>query len=99
MDLISTLNSILKYSLPFISNLIESKVVPVIKRKAYQKLDSFVDLKIQDLVSLLQKIEDTDDLIKRKAHIEGFILGVEALNAIGQKLLDASNTLKTQIEA
>ena len=83
--------------LPIIKKLIESKVVPMIKRKAYQRLDDFTNDRIEDLSCLVEKINNCDDEIKRKAHLEGLRLGIEAIRAIGDKLLLAASEFERMI--
>ncbi len=90
---------ILELALPYLKDLIESKVVPVLKRKAYERLNDFASDSIEDLTELYEKILNTEDEMKKKAHLEGFKLGVEAIGAIGSKLVEASEVLKSQLEA
>ena len=47
------LANLLIIAIPFIKKLIESKVVPIIKRKAYERLDDFSNDRIEDLTELL----------------------------------------------
>ena len=89
---------ILEFALPYLKELIDSKVVPALKRKAYERLDDFASDRIEDLTELYEKILNTDDEAKKKAHLEGFRLGVEAIGAIGGKLVEASEVLKSQLE-
>lgn len=85
-----TMNEVLKnlllFAIPFIKELIESKVVPTLKRKAYERLDDFTNDRIEDLAVLVDKINATNDPIKKKAHIEGLKLGVATLKAIAEKI-------------
>lgn len=90
--------SLLKKVLPFIENLIQSKIVPVLKRKAYESLDEFANERIEDLMELLEKIKSEDDFSKKQRRLEGFILGIETLEAIGKKLVESSEVLKKEIE-
>lgn len=48
MDLLNALRFIFALTTPYIKDLIESKVVPVFKRKAYEKLDEEADKLIED---------------------------------------------------
>lgn len=91
------LANLLIIAIPFIKKLIESKVVPIIKRKAYERLDDFSNDRIEDLTELLAKIKNSDDDVKKEAHLEGFKLGVDTLGAIGEKLVKASSTLKAEV--
>lgn len=93
-------NAIIKlFSLtgPSIIRLIQSKVIPNLKCKAYEHLDSFVDDRIEDLCNLVEKAKKTDDDIKKKAHLEGLSLGCQALNVIGVKLIEASKTILSEV--
>ena len=93
------LKAILTMALPHIKELVESKVVPVLKRKAYERLDDCASDRIEDLTGLYEKILKTENSAKKEAHLEGFKLGVEAICAIGKKLVDAGEVLKGQLEA
>lgn len=90
----SIIVKILAFALPYIKELIESKVVPALKRRAYEHLDEFASDRIQDLTDLYEKIQTTENATKKEAHLEGFKLGVEAIGAIGKKLVEASECLK-----
>lgn len=93
-------NAIIKlFSLtgPTIIRLIQSKVVPNLKCKAYEHLDSFVDDRIEDLCILVEKAKKTEDSLKKKAHLEGLSLGCQALNVIGVKLIEASKTILSEV--
>lgn len=80
------LKNLLLLAIPFIKDLIESKVVPRLKRKAYERLDDFTNDRIEDLGLLVDKINATDDEVKKQAHLEGLRLGVATLKAIAEKL-------------
>ncbi len=98
-NLIRILKEILAISTPAIQNLIESSIVPILKRKTYERLDDFVNDRIEDLSELFTKIKNTENEAKRKAHIEGFKLGLETLEAIGNKLIKAAKTLKEELNS
>ena len=84
--------------LPFIEKLIESTVVPAIKRKAYQRLDEFTNDRIEDLANLVEKINKEENAIKKQAHLEGLKLGVATLEAVAEKLNAAAIEFKKVIE-
>lgn len=94
MNIKEVLKLIIETTLPFIKKLIESKVVPTLKRKAYQRLDDFTNDRIEDLGVLAQKIKSEENDIKRQAHINGFRLGLETLRAISDKINQACNELE-----
>ena len=85
----NTIQLLLTCVLPFIKELVESKVVPTIKRKAYERLDDFVNDRIEDAATLVDKIYNEKNEIKKQAHLDGLRLGVATLRAIGEKLLKA----------
>jgi len=91
------LKNVLVFCVPFIKQLIESKVVPILKRKAYERLDDFTNDRIEDLGELVDKIKTEDNEIKRKAHLEGFKLGVETLRAVATKLCTACDELEKAV--
>ena len=84
--------------LPFIEKLIESTVVPTIKRKAYQRLDEFTNDRIEDLANLVEKINKEENPIKKQAHLEGLKLGIATLEAVAEKLQKSAEEFKKVIE-
>lgn len=92
--LMETIKTILTLTLPFIKQLIESKVVPVLKRKAYETIDKRADKLITDLAQNAGKIKDEKNSAKRLAYIEGTKLGVETIRAIAEKLTKAAETIE-----
>lgn len=94
MDLKQILTVILQITLPFIKELVESKVVPFLKRKAYERVDGKVDNLIKDLAQNASKIKDETDEAKKFAYIEGTKLGVETLKAIADKLNKAAEEIE-----
>ena len=93
MNVTPIIQAILEITLPFIQQLIISKFVPKIKRKTYEILDEKADKLIEDLAQNASKLEKETDDIKRMAFYEGTKLGVDALNAIGLKLIKASQEI------
>ena len=69
---------ILELALPYLKDLIESKVVPVLKRKAYERLNDFASDSIEDLTELyesgyfMRDLENTPDsgIQEMIAHME-----------------------------
>lgn len=92
--LLELIASILTITLPFIKNLIESKVVPYLKRKAYEKVDGKVDDLIKDLAQNASKIAEETNEVKKLAYFEGTKLGVDTIRAIAQKLNKAANEIE-----
>ena len=90
--------SLLTVVIPVIQKLIESKVVPALKRKAYQRLDDFTNDRIEDLGNLVDKIKACEDERKKQAHLEGLKLGAEAIKAIGEKLTKAAVEFERVLE-
>ena len=91
------LKNILMFCLPYITKLIESKVVPVLKRKAYERLDDFTNDRIEDLGNLVDKIKNENNELKKKAHLEGFRLGVSTLKAVANKLVVACEEMEKAV--
>jgi len=96
-DLVEVLKIIFAITLPYIKDLIQSKVVPAIKRKAYQRLDDRADKLIEDLAQNASKIKDEENELKRDAYIEGTKLGVETVRAIAEKLNKAADEIEKVI--
>lgn len=94
MNLLETIKALLGLTLPFITNLIKSKVVPTLKRKAYEAVDNKVNKLIKDLAQNASKIKDADDSIKYQAYTEGTKLGIETIRAIAQKLSVAADEIE-----
>jgi hypothetical protein len=94
MDFKEILAVILQITLPFIKELIESKVVPFLKRKAYERVDNKVNDLIKDLAQNASKIKDETDEAKKFAYIEGTKLGIETLRAIANKLDSAADEIE-----
>jgi hypothetical protein len=92
--LVEIVKSILTATLPFIMELIKSKVVPAVKRRAYEKLDEKADNLILDLAQNAAKIKDADDSTKLAAYTEGTKLGLEAIRAIAEKLNKAADEIE-----
>lgn len=94
MNLTEIIGVILTITLPLIKKLIESKVVPYIKRRAYEKVDVKVDNLIQDLAQNAEKISEESNEIKKLAYMEGTKLGIDTLRAIAQKLNKAADEIE-----
>ena len=92
--LLQAIKFILPMTLPFIQKLIESKVVPILKRKTYERFDDFSNDMIEKLVHLKEKAENESDGIKKEAHLEGLNLGADTLRAIGAKLIKAADEIQ-----
>lgn len=92
--LLDVLATIFTITFPFIRNLIESKVVPTLKRKAYEKVDGKVEDLIKDLAQNAAKIEREDNEAKKFAYIEGTQLGIDTLRAIASKLNRAADEIE-----
>ena len=63
MNFAKIMESILVMVLPFIKDLISSKVVPILKRKTYQRLDDFTNDVIENLAQLVEKIKKETNTI------------------------------------
>lgn len=96
--LLQAIKLILTITIPFIKDLIASKVVPMIKRKAYQKLSKKADRIIEDLAQNATKIADEDNDLKKEAYIEGTKLGIQTLRAVADKLNKAANEIEKAIK-
>ena len=95
--LIEALKAILVIAIPAIKNLIESQVVPRLKRLAYEHLDAKVDDLINDLAQNASKIKTEDNEAKKLAYTEGTKLGLETIRAIADKLNQAADTIEKEI--
>lgn len=93
MNLVEIIKTVLVITAPFIKELFQSKVVPKAQRKAYEVLDTVGDERIESLVRLKEKALEEENPVKKLAYEEGLKLGVSALRAIGQKLIQASDAI------
>ena len=93
-ELLDVLKVILALTIPYIKELIQSKVVPTLKRKAYEKLDEKADKLINDLAQNASKIAAEENEVKKLAYVEGTKLGVETLRAIAEKLNKAADEIE-----
>ena len=98
MNIAPIIQTILQITLPLIQNLIQSKVVPAIKRKAYQVVDNKADKLIADLAQNASKISEEKDEVKKLAYIEGTKLGVETLRAMAEKLHNAADEIEKALK-
>lgn len=92
--LLEALKFILTLAIPAIKNLIESQVVPRVKRLAYEKLDDKVDTLIHDLAQNASKIATEDNDVKKLAYTEGTKLGIDTIRAIATKLNQAADEIE-----
>ena len=97
MDLKEIITMILTLTLPYIKELIQSKVVPFVKRKAYEKVDSKVDTLIEDLAQNAGKIKLEENEVKKTAYIEGTKLGLATIRAIAEKLNKAADEIEKEV--
>lgn len=95
--LLEALKAILALTIPYITELIKSKVVPVLKRKAYEKVDAKVDKLIEDLAQNASKINNEENEVKKEAYVEGTKLGIETIRAIAEKLNKAADEIEKVI--
>lgn len=94
MNITPILEAILNITIPYIQQLIESKVVPLVKRKAYETLDKRADKLIEDLAQNASKIVREENEVKRFSYYEGTKLGVEMLKAMANKLNKAAEEIE-----
>lgn len=92
--LLQTIRFILSLTLPYLKNLVQSKIIPTLKRKAYEKLDDKANKLIEDLAQNASKIANEKDETKKLAYIEGTKLGIETLRALSEKLNKAADEIE-----
>ena len=95
--LLEIVKTLFNFTVPFIQKLIESKFVPFLKRKAYEKVDTKVDTLIEDLAQNASKISQEENEVKKLAYVEGTKLGIDMLRAIAEKLIKAANEIEKAI--
>lgn len=88
------ITAILSIILPYIAELVKSKVVPTIKRKAYEKVNEKTDKLISDLAQNAEKIKSEKNQVKKTAYIEGTKLGIETIRALSEKLSKAADEIE-----
>ena len=94
MDYKDLIKPIYGIAIQAIFNLICSKVVPAIKRKAYEQLNEKADDLIFDLAQNAGKIKNETNEVKRLAYVEGTRLGVDTLRAIAEKLNKSADEIE-----
>lgn len=94
MELKEIISALLAITLPLIKQLIESKVVPFLKRRAYERVDYRVNKLITDLAQNAAKIKNETNEAKKLAYIEGTKLGLETIRAIADKLDQAADEIE-----
>ena len=98
MELKEIISALLAITLPLIKQLIESKVVPFLKRRAYERVDYRVNKLITDLAQNAAKIKTEENEVKRLAYIEGTKLGIETIRAIADKLEQAADEIEKAVK-
>ncbi|MDY6358448.1 MAG: hypothetical protein SPL73_08140 [Cyanobacteriota bacterium] len=93
-NLLNAIQPILEITLPYLAELVKSKVVPYLKRKAYEKADVKANQLIKDLAQNAGKIKDETDPHKKEAYTEGTKLGIETIRAIADKLNKAADEIE-----
>ena len=94
MNIAPLLQAILNITLPFIQQLIQSKFVPMLKRKCYENLDERADRLIADLAQNAAKIAKEENETKKLAFYEGTKLGVDMLRAMALKFNKAADEIE-----
>lgn len=98
MNLIPIIQTLLQITMPLIQQLISSKFVPAIKRKAYQIVDNKADKLISDLAQNASKIANENDANKKFAYMEGTKLGIDTIRAMAEKLNKAADEIERVLE-
>lgn len=96
--LLQAIKFILTITVPFIKELIHSKVVPTLKRKGYEKLSNKADDIIEDLAQNASKIAKEENELKKEAYLEGTKLGIDTLRAIAEKLNKAADEIEKAVK-
>lgn len=92
--LLETLKNILTLTIPYITQLIKSAIVPKLKRQMYEFVDKEADKLIKDLAQNASKIADEKNETKKTAYIEGTKLGIETVRALAEKLTKAADEIE-----
>lgn len=96
--LLQAIKFILTITVPFIKELIKSKVVPTLKRKGYEKLSNKADDIIEDLAQNASKIAKEENELKKEAYLEGTKLGIDTLRAVAEKLNKAADEIEKAVK-
>lgn len=89
--------TVLAVTKPFITKLIDEKVIPAAKCYMYSSLQKKKDRVVNSLLKLVDKYNKEENADKKAAHKIGLDLGIETLEAIGNNLIEAANELKKAI--
>lgn len=94
MNISETLKAILTLTLPYITQLIKSAIVPKLKRQMYEFVDKEADKLIKDLAQNASKISNETNETKKTAYVEGTKLGLETIRALADKLNKAADEIE-----
>lgn len=86
--------ALLTITMPYIKELIESKVVPAIRRKGFEAFDKKGNQLIQKTLERLEEAKNLNDTNKRNLILGGIKLEIATLRAMGAKLIDVANALE-----
>lgn len=98
MNITEIITTLMVITLPFIKKLIQSKIIPAIKRRMYEAADDKVDKLIKDLAQNASKIEYEENELKKLAYVEGTKLGLDTIRAIADKLTKAADEIEKAIQ-
>lgn len=98
MNIPETLKSILSLTLPYITQLIKSAIVPKLKRQMYEFVNKESDKLIKDLAQNASKIATVDNETKKAAYVEGTKLGLDTIRALADKLNKAADEIEKVLD-
>lgn len=92
------LKTFLALTKPYITKLLDEKVIPAAKCYMYSSLQKKKDRAVNSLLKLVEKYEKETDVDKKAAHKIGLDLGIETLDAIGKNLVEVANELREAVK-
>lgn len=91
------ITTLLAITLPYIQDLIKSKVVPAIRRKSFEAFDKKANQFIEKLLERVENIKSISDEKKKQLMLGGVKLETATLRALGNKLIDVANVLDEEL--
>lgn len=93
-DLKNKIKALLTITKPVVAKLLEEKIIPASKAYMYSALQKRKDRIVNSLLKLLDKYKKEENADKKAAHKLGLTLGIEAIEAIGNGLIESAKELK-----
>ena len=92
------IQNVIMFAYPLLEKVLSEKILPKLKKRAYEHVDSFIDDRLEDLSNLLDKAFSTDDPDKKEKHLKGAQIGSNAMRLMANKILEACDVIDKEIK-